>query len=116
MGDFRFYNTPAPAGDPPAAPRIDAGDRIGRCYELAGRGVNEHREWTLVHGKAFDVQHAWLERDGWAYDAVRDLLMGCEQYKDYAKATAERRYSAQEALEQMLATNHWGPWHDDSEK
>lgn len=109
-GSFRFRDHPATSAAP-SAPRIRvSGDRFGRCYELAGRGVMEFRDWSLIHGRAFGVGHAWLECRGWTYDAVWDVIVTCEQYKGWAGAVTERVYSAKQAAECAASSGHWGPW------
>jgi hypothetical protein len=108
---FRFSNSQRPP-DAPVPPRINVlGSREGRCYELAGRGVVEYRDWLLVHGTAYGTGHAWLERESWIYDAVIDQLMTSAQYKSFARAAGARTYTAKETAELAASSRHWGPWY-----
>lgn len=103
----------------PHPPRIETRQRKGRCYELAGRGqLNVDPTWTLVHGRAAIVArlplliaHAWLEKDGYVYDASLDELMTAKKYVARYKALTERRYSAAQTAKKLIENEHWGPWH-----
>jgi hypothetical protein len=105
----------------PEPPRIRAIRRKGRCYELTGRGHLRDETWTIVHGQVafwslrrnpLLIAHAWLEKDGYVYDATLDQVMTAKQYRTRYKARIERRYSARQVQRLMLTTETWGPWHD----
>lgn len=91
--------------------------RTRRCYELSARGQMRAPDWTLVHGACrhdlgFEFGHAWLERDGQVYDAVRDEFMPLAEYLERAGARRIVSYTNIEAVQQMLAQNVYGPWDD----
>lgn len=98
-------------------PRVRARSRQGRCFELAGKGQQRDPSWILVHGTIYGwIAHAWLEKDGTAYDAVIDRFVPVPQYEREFDAIAERRYGPREAAEAMLSgpqgRHTWGPWHE----
>lgn len=92
--------------------------RLGRCYELCGMAALERPDWTLVHGfvdigKAVGMGHAWLERDGWAYDAVLAEVMRVELYSDRFNAKAQQRViGGSPVAAKVLCYGHWGPWNE----
>jgi hypothetical protein len=65
-----------------------------------------------VHGVILDfIGHAWLERNGVVYDAVKDREESAAAYYARSRAVVERRYAKIEACEHMARTGSWGPWH-----
>lgn len=91
-------------------------DRIGRCYELAGRYVMEHHSAKLVHGsiQGFDnprIGHAWviLPSGEW-YDTILDLALPESAFIDYFNAEVDATFSMIELAENSVRTGHWGPW------
>lgn len=107
--------------NPPRYPAYLTRHRKGHCYELAARGILDFDPtWTLVHGRAafwclkrlpYLISHAWLEKTGHAYDPTIDQMMTVDEYAARHSAIAERRYSEGQARKQVLAHEHWGPWH-----
>ena len=95
-----------------------ANPRLGRCYELSGRHVSGHRSATLIHGKLVnpfaqghaELEHAWVEDGDEVYDPVMDKTWPKDAYYGLFKATAHKRYSGSEVLQQSLKHQHWGPW------
>ncbi|MHC1734514.1 MAG: hypothetical protein AB9921_02445 [Erysipelotrichaceae bacterium] len=53
-------------------------ERLGRCFELAGKFVLSHPEWNLVHaiitdkvyGTESSIVHAWCEKEDAALDVI----------------------------------------------
>jgi hypothetical protein len=104
------------------APQINARRRLGRCYELAGRGIIEcaaESGWTLVHGRARVSRsspliggHAWCENldCGIAYDAVANRFYRLENYYRLWKAKPVLRFTPKQAAIKLSKEGHWGPW------
>ena len=106
----------------------------GDCYRYAS---NELLRWTsagepgptmrMVHGtilwSASDrrIEHAWIERGGYAYDwqtfalARRPVWLVADFYEQKG-AQAERRYTAKQAAAKAFSTGHHGPWHASAAK
>ena len=90
----------------------------GRCFELAARHLWKDPSWTLVHGYAQLVKsipllmaHAWLEKDGTAFDPTRHSEpVPLRRYRRIVSAKTVRRYSAAEVNKLLLTHKHWGPW------
>ena len=103
-------------------PRINARRRLGRCYELAGRGIVECAAgsgWTLVHGMARVSRgsmliggHAWCENveRPIAYDAVANRYYLLKNYYALWRAKPALRLTPKQAARRLLKEGHWGPW------
>lgn len=103
-------------------PQINAGKRMGRCYELAGRGIIQcanNSGWELVHGTARVFRgarlvggHAWAEnkKTGEAYDAVTNRFYLLPNYRRNWNAKPRRRYTPRQAAMIAAKVGHWGPW------
>jgi hypothetical protein len=97
-------------------------DRLGKCYQLAGRYVVDHHDVTLVHGTIngrkwgladFDNPHAWVvEADGVVYDLVWDDRFDADAFAAIFDAKEIVRYSRVEVRNLILQTEHWGPWNN----
>lgn len=98
-------------------------DRLGRCYELAGRYVSHHPEAILVHGHIWnpwnrngtgmgftDIDHAWVEENGRIYDVVMDKWWDKVLWDQLFNAKEFQRYSYEQVLKSMVRNKHWGPW------
>jgi len=106
-------------------------DRLGNCYELAGRYVSENGG-ELVHGlihHPFDRAnpkgnpHAWVlkpsseQNKGSSlsgdiiYDPVLDQELPKEAYEGLYRAKTLKQYPQEEVWKNMLRHKHWGPWH-----
>ena len=95
----------------------------GDCYVVAARLALE-RGLTLVHGEVAGAgplegrrhSHAWVEVE----DRVIDYSNGLsfegprEFYYALGGVRAPVRYSAEEASRLMVASGHYGPWHEDT--
>jgi hypothetical protein len=95
----------------------DVKERHGNAYKLALLGcLNGGGDWTLVHGETVApnrkgrMGHAWLERDGWVYDAVLDRVWPWHIYASFVSAVSLRSYSHSETLNLAVETGHCGPW------
>jgi hypothetical protein len=99
------------------------GDRSGRCYELAGRGIIYATDdaWRLVHGTLRDpvrqraerYPHAWLERGDAVYDPVLDRPYEREDYYTRFNAVADRIFDKVQAAHMVHDFGHWGAWNTD---
>ena len=93
-------------------------NRLGRCYELAGRYVSEHPEAVLVHGKLVnrfgrghpEIDHAWVEIGDKIFDPVMDKMWPKDLYEQLFNATIYHRYTFKQVLKMSLRHEHWGPW------
>lgn len=104
-------------------PRLNVRRRMGRCFELAGRGQQAvDPTWSLVHGyiavfpdkprrNCLMMAHAWLQKGHTVYDPVVDSVFSSKEYTDRFGAKPQRRYSAALAARFIHAFKHWGPWH-----
>ena len=109
-------------------------DRLGRCFELSAKYVQDNSEWTLVHGvidnhNGSRLTHAWCEKDGQAYDPVSKLslptsaLYGLYGVVDYKYNKFEQRMGIPETLKvsytweaviyNLTFYENYGPWNHD---
>ena len=91
-------------------------DRLGRCYELAGRYVMDNAGTQLVHGSIQGmgnprIDHAWaVTSDGQIYDAVLDEEFDPVAHLHFFSAEEHIVYERFEAMALMAKHKHWGPW------
>jgi len=107
------------------------GNRLGRCYELAGRylmdnnDMGAHKGDVLVHGSIQGggnprIGHAWVQnKEGTiAWEPASNRQYPMDVFKAYFKAIPSTTYSYTDALAHMVSDAHWGPWdgggYDDS--
>lgn len=102
-------------------PRLEA---TGNCYEEAAELLvdpfnRDYANWTLVHGRPvrqrpphIRYDHAWLEKDGVAYDPTTDTTLPVDAYYRLGQITTEgmHRYNRREARRKIVEFEHWGPW------
>lgn len=96
----------------------DLAGRLGRCYELSGRYVAfENPSATLVHGSIQGgsqkprIDHAWGElKNGDVWEPATNAVWPRAAFRSVFHPTESRRYSHDELLARILATEHWGPW------
>jgi len=90
--------------------------RLGKCYELAGGFVLDHRDAVLVHGT---IQrdphppngHAWVElANGHLLDLVTEYELPRDAFERYFNAKPVARYTYKETCQKAVDTGHWGPW------
>jgi len=96
----------------------------GNCYPYACHEALAYLEagsprpgLRVVHGTVGIIEHAWIERGGYAYDwqmfaddgaAAQPLPIA--EYYERKQARAEKRYTAKQVLAK-LDTGRYGPWH-----
>lgn len=95
-------------------------DRLGRCYELAGRRVLFDEDAAiLVHGT---IQrdplppnpHAWvILPDRLVWEPVTEMTLPADAFARFFGAKEDRRYSPKEVAIQTAQSGHWGPWSSD---
>lgn len=90
--------------------------RLGRCYELAGRYASKHDGSILVHGSIQGmgnprIKHAWVVLpNGDVYDAVLDQKIDSRVHEAFFGAVEDTRYTREQVLKRALKHGHWGPW------
>lgn len=112
-------------------------EAVGDCYQAAIGGAARFG-WDVVHGtvvgtggtvKGQRYDHAWNELPPASYAGrvigeaiVFDVSQGKEPrplsagfYYALGKVQVAARYTASEAIEKALDTEHYGPWHEDNE-
>jgi hypothetical protein len=66
-----------------------------------------------VNGARFGIDktipHAWIEQGGFALDLVLDWRVPVDAYARIFQAERHRRYTAEQACQQMLKTGRCGP-------
>lgn len=109
---------------------------VGDCYEAAGRYFSEAAfagqavGYTLVHGvvsghgplRGRRFGHAWVEVDDGPVVMVvdpsndRTVVMARTDYYRLGRVLPEecRRYTPEEAVIEMVRSEHWGPWEEES--
>jgi len=94
-------------------------ERLGKCYQLAGRYALDHPNSTLIHGTIngikftgidFDNPHAWIEEGEEAYDLVLDYRLPKEVYYKLMQAKVIKKYNHNAMKKMILKTTFWGPW------
>jgi hypothetical protein len=90
-----------------------------RSFELAFQGQRQASDWTLVHGTITGpddgpsrLVHAWLERDGRAYDPTVGRSFSVDVYSRIVGAVPAMRYSHETACRWVWQSGHTGPWDD----
>jgi mRNA-degrading endonuclease RelE of RelBE toxin-antitoxin system len=92
-------------------------DRLGKCYELAGRYATNNRGAVLVHGsiQGFDhprIGHAWvIDPDGEVFEPTSGLHWDPQVFESFYRPKEIERYDEAEARVLMFQSGHWGPWH-----
>lgn len=95
--------------------------RLGRCYELAGRYVMENPTATLVHGSIQGMgnprlDHAWAEtRGGNIYEPITDREWEPKVFDAVFNPKERATYGGHDSLVKMVDTGHFGPWDDKQE-
>lgn len=100
-------------------------DRLGRCYELAGRRVARSGGGEiLVHGTIQGMghppnPHAWVMVDGdygrdanIVWEPVSDTELPWDVFERLFSPAEHRRYTVDEVNTITLKTGHWGPWEE----
>jgi len=91
----------------------------GTCYFDALRFVEEHKDWTLVHGipvltggkhAGEEYGHAWCEKGDMVYDASKKVKIPKVLYYAFGNINYAVRYSFKEAVKMVLKTKVYGAW------
>lgn len=88
----------------------------GQCYKNAFMWAQEHPEWSIVHGiltnKRHNVKmgHAWNEASEIVYDPSVALFVDKDRYYKLGDVSYAKSYTLDEATENALKENNWGPW------
>ncbi len=103
----------------------DAESRVGLCYELAFHETVHtsmgRPEATLVHGVIRDTHvlgkgavicHAWVERDGIAWEPILQTELPIDIFIRLYDAEVIHRYPAKKALDLAMKSGHSGPWEE----
>ncbi len=97
-------------------------DRLGRCYELAGRWLLDHSDdddALLVHGHIYnpfeggnysELDHAWIVKADQVWDPTLGKWWNKEAYYQLFRVEEYATYTFEEMAKLMLQTKHWGPW------
>lgn len=91
-------------------------ERLGRCYELAGRYVLEHPDAdALVHGSIEGmgqprIGHAWVEVVGGVWEPVTASVWSWTAFMAVFDPRMNDRWSNAAARDRMLRAGHFGPW------
>ena len=100
----------------------------GDCYIVHGDMIAEKfmtktgKGWLLCHGQAIgrdEIEgvkhgHAWLEREGKAYDYSNGMtgVFTQEDYYKLGNIIDIKRYTPKQASTLMAKTNHYGAWNE----
>lgn len=97
-------------------------DRLGRCYELAGRYASANERDTLVHGSIQGlgnprIQHAWVAlENGNIWEPTTGEYWPKQAFEGLFHPQEDKHYGFEEALKNTLRYKHWGPWDQLSER
>ncbi len=91
-------------------------DRLGRCYELAGRFANHNEGSILVHGsiEGFGnprINHAWVILDPntiWEPTGNKEWLK--DVFENVFHPVEDDRFTSTQANINLLKHMNWGPW------
>lgn len=90
--------------------------RPKRCYPAAAEYQLDHPDVTLIHAEIWPrgmhpFGHAWCELpEGIVFDGADGRFYPLAEYRQHVRPVSEVKYSAAEALADLLASPHWGPW------
>ena len=99
---------------PPMTPGFR--DRLGRCYELAGRRILHHEADFLIHGTIQSpgnaaLDHAWtINADGAVAEPASGRTYTAEAFDRLFHPVPRITYTAEAARAEMRRTEHFGPW------
>ena len=90
-------------------------DRLGRCYELAGRYATSNPEGTLVHGsiEGFGkprLEHAWVDQGETVWEPTSGKEWPAGVFDQLFNPQEDVRFSHEDVLKNTLRFRHWGPW------
>lgn len=89
--------------------------RLGRCYELAGRLASNNDHATLIHGsiQGFGnprIDHAWVEINGQIWEPCTNKLWEPQVFNVVWNPIENQRFSSEQVNIHILKEEHWGPW------
>lgn len=93
--------------------------RSGQCFPLALFFVDEHDDWTLVHGTltSFVVMHfketfhhAWAVKDSMLYEPLHNRIYYKPFYETICHPIVSATYDRKEARRLAVKFEHYGPW------
>lgn len=98
----------------------------GDCFTAAGRFISRPavvqypNDYRLVHGRLAGLRqdvafnHAWVEEGEMVHDVSNGghVVATARGYYAAQQVQAVRKYTPAEALREMVASGHWGPWDD----
>jgi hypothetical protein len=103
----------------------------GKCYEYATKEALAYCEagkplpaLVVIHGlyspRGSPVEHAWIERGGFAYD-WQTLVMGGKPlplavFHEANRTRVHTRYDVSDVIRLALEKKHSGPWDDRAEE
>lgn len=93
-------------------------ERLGRCYELAGRYASQNPNSELVHGTIQGagnppLDHAWVNLPtGDVYEPISDQEWDKVAFDAFFNPVEKVTYDHMNTLDKMIDTEHWGPWDD----
>jgi len=92
--------------------------RLARDLDRAGLSVNLIHAQVRGQGTLCGVRfwHAWVETNGVALDMANGRHIGirAEKYRAAARAVNVREYKVVQALVEVVRSQHWGPWGEDT--
>lgn len=104
-----------PAYDDPSG-KLEFRQRLGRCYELAGRFASHHDGVALIHGsiQGFGnprIDHAWVELpDGNVWEPASGQVWDRAVFDVLYHPKVGQRFSHMDVLVNLCRERHWGPW------
>lgn len=88
--------------------------RLGKCYQLAGRYIMDNKNSILVHGtlhfQGKTLEHAWIEENGTVFDLVLDKHFPNFIYYRLFQAEKLKKYNHKQAMGNILKTKIFGVW------
>jgi hypothetical protein len=96
-------------------PGASTQQRLGRCYELAGRYVSQVPDTELVHGSIQGIgkpriDHAWALTPSGVYEPASNAIWPGQVFNSVFHPEIHSVYSRPEVFQRTLDTGNWGPW------
>ena len=93
----------------------------GQCFDAAALTFIScrHDDARLCHGIGIAnapgqegnvIKHAWIERDGIAYDVIWEVKLPADEYRKGLQVSYVVEYNFEEAWANWVRTNMPGPW------
>jgi hypothetical protein len=90
--------------------------RIGRCYELAGRVAARNFDAVLVHGSIEGggkprIGHAWINlKDGSIWEPATNMIWASDAFHRFFNTRVHASYDISTVQHECARYRHWGPW------